>query len=568
VKGTRPELEGASKRFDGHALSLTLLGKYLVAACGGDVRQCDKISSRLSDAFDRIMEAYEGWLKGKPDLSILQLIGLFDRPATTAATTALIAEPPIEALTSGLQRLSEEEWRLAVSRLRADRLLDPEDPEHPDCLDCHPLVRRHFAEKIKRNAPAAWKEANGRLYEYYRSLPTKDLPETLDEMTPLFAAIRHGCEAGRHQEAWDDVYLRRTRRYGEFYSTQKLGAFGADLAALACFFDPPWRQPAAGLDEPDKGVALNEAGEALRALGRLKEAVVALEGAERHNVSLGLWKIAAVNAGNLSQLFLSIGDLERALSCGCKSVELAERSSDIFQRMVRRCDLANALHHSGRIQEAKALFEDAEQIQKGVALALETQDLPPVPLSVRWEWQSRLLHAVRGFQYCDLLLGQGRSREVLERAAKALEIDQRTGRLLHVGLDHLVAGRAHLMQTMEQRTDDYAEAAYHLEQALAYLRQCGRRDYLPRGLTARVELHRTRGVFKDAQLDLDEAISIANWDGMALHQADCHLEYARLYLAMDDKAKARQSFSAATRIVETTGYHRRDGELELIGASL
>ena len=55
--------------------------------------------------------------------------------------------------------------------------------------------------------------------------------------------------------------------------------------------------------------------------------------------------------------------------------------------------------------------------------------------------------------------------------------------------------------------------------------------YLPRGLLARAELHRFTGDFAKAQNDLDEAFTIATRGGMRLHEADCHLEYARLYLA-------------------------------------
>jgi hypothetical protein len=48
---------------------------------------------------------------------------------------------------------------------------------------------------------------------------------------------------------------------------------------------------------------------------------------------------------------------------------------------------------------------------------------------------------------------------------------------------------------------------------------------------------------------------------MRLHQADCHLEYARLHLACSDKEKAWQSLAQAKAMVEDMGYHRRDREV-------
>lgn len=51
---------------------------------------------------------------------------------------------------------------------------------------------------------------------------------------------------------------------------------------------------------------------------------------------------------------------------------------------------------------------------------------------------------------------------------------------------------------------------------------------------------------------------IAERGGMGLHKADCHLEYARLYLAMDNKEDARKNLETAKEMIGKMGYHRRD----------
>ncbi len=77
-----------------------------------------------------------------------------------------------------------------------------------------------------------------RLYEYLKGPGCKkELPETAEEMAPLFAAVLHGCAAGRHQEAFDEVYLRRIQRGTVYYNFNNLGAFGADLGALTGLFE-------------------------------------------------------------------------------------------------------------------------------------------------------------------------------------------------------------------------------------------------------------------------------------------------------------------------------------------
>ena len=142
-------------------------------------------------------------------------MGLFDRPAEKEALDALKKEPAIEGLTNALQKLKDADWQYAVNNMRDLRLIAQEDPHEPDTLDCHPLLREHFDEKLKENNPEAWREAHGRLYEYYKS-SAKELPDTIEEMSPLFAAVIHGCEAKRYQEVYDEVYRKRIRRGNEY----------------------------------------------------------------------------------------------------------------------------------------------------------------------------------------------------------------------------------------------------------------------------------------------------------------------------------------------------------------
>ena len=49
---------------------------------------------------------------------------------------------------------------------------------------------------------------------------------------------------------------------------------------------------------------------------------------------------------------------------------------------------------------------------------------------------------------------------------------------------------------------------------------------------------------------------------MGLHAADCHLEYARLYLAMGEEDSARKELDIAKKMIDEMGYHRRDRDVE------
>jgi hypothetical protein len=88
--------------------------------------------------------------------------------------------------------------------------------------------------------------------------------------------------------------------------------------------------------------------------------------------------------------------------------------------------------------------------------------------------------------------------------------------------------------------------------------QVGTTHYLPLGLLAHAELRRISCDCQRAQTDLTEAHERSQ---MGLHLADCHLERARLCLALGERDTARKAWETAKAMIERMAYHRRDGEV-------
>jgi len=397
-----------------------------------------------------------------------------------------------------LPAMEDRKYRAALKRLHAARLILTTDPVQP--LDCHPLVREHFAKD-------ATQEGHARLYEHYQK-QAPHRPDTLEEMTPLFYAIYHGCQAGRHVECHRDVYRDRIHRGNEYYLTSKLGASGTDLSLLANFFETPWIQPVTNLSSADQSWVINGAGFALRDVGRLSDAVEPMRASNEAAVKSRDWVNAARGYINLSGLHLILGNVAEAVSAARQSVDIADRSGDWVQKMITRTTLADALHQSGDLAEAKRFFEEAELLQ--------AEGQPKYPI----------LYSARGNRYCDLLLDQGETAEVLRRASRTLLWEE--GRLLDIGLDHLSLGRAH--------PPGSSEAAHHLDEAVDFIRRAATLPHLPCALLAR-----------STPRDLDEVFRIATRSGMRLHLADYHL--------------ANGNLAEAEALINATGYHRRDREL-------
>ena len=242
VKGDDDELRNASKEFDGHCLALTLLGSYLTDAYRGDVRRRTELSEHLTHDVRqgaharKVMESYQVWFDEGPELSVLRMLGLFDRPADPKVLEILLEPPAIPGLTESLLDLSQTEWRAVLARLRRARLLAGEDPDNPGHIDAHPLIREHFGEQLLSERIEAWKEGNRRLYQYYRT-HAPQLPESFRAMEPLFQAVVRGCNAGLFREALREIYIPRIQRGNACYAAHVLGARGALLATLAHFFD-------------------------------------------------------------------------------------------------------------------------------------------------------------------------------------------------------------------------------------------------------------------------------------------------------------------------------------------
>jgi hypothetical protein len=212
---------------------------------------------------------------GAPELDILRALGYFDRPAEPAALRLV------------LPAMDDRMYRTAMRRLYDARLILTTDPTRP--ADCHPLIREHFAAE-------ATLENHARLCEYYQEQAPRK-PNTLEEMTPLFHAVYHGCQAGRHQSVYDDVYFARIIREDEFYLTVKLGAFGTDLSLLANFFDTLWALPSSALSTASQAAVFEQVGYVLGALGRFGDAERPLRTATKPYVESGNWELAARSHG-------------------------------------------------------------------------------------------------------------------------------------------------------------------------------------------------------------------------------------------------------------------------------
>jgi hypothetical protein len=559
IQGTDEELAQAAQDYNYHAFSLTLLGNYLSDQSIQDRDQLPSLSGyqTQAEAIFGLMAAYEQHLETHHPmaLSLLYLMGLFEHDVSVEVLDVLLHQvDDSNRVGDSLKKLrSTRRFKKTVQLLQDVDLLNVD--EHYK-LGCHPLTREYFGKKFQRDYSNSCLKAHHVLYDYYKQLPEKEFPDTEEEMEPLFAAITHGCAARLHERVLNEVYWPRIKRGDEHYSTKKLGAFSSDLAALSHFFDQTWHTPAKELGKKHRAGILNWAATRLRALGRLREALEPMQAGMTIYMEESNWIYAASVASSLSGLQLIQGDIKDAINTAEQGMELAYAGDDFYWQMATRTGLADALHQSGKVEQAITLFKEAE--------ALQQQAQPKTPQ----------LQSLWGFRYCDLLLANYQWEEVKFRCEQSLQwlknADSNSS-LLDPALDQLSLGKASLQAailsgwTYKDHSDEaqsmMLQAQNWLEKAVSALRTAGTEDHLPRGLLARARMFRHQRQWQATYADLHEVFDIAQRGGMFLHLVDYHLEFAHLELAQYKKKTAQKHIKFAQVLIERTGYQRHQIEL-------
>jgi tetratricopeptide (TPR) repeat protein len=619
IKPDDKELLAASREVDGHALTLNLLGRFLARAHGGDIRRRDLVKFEEADREEqggttfKMLTAFENWFSRgseiyRQQLAVLHILGLFDRPADAGCINVLRSPPVVEGLTDPLfttrlnaesgqvvvEPLLDEDWNAATSSLAEFGLLTIHTNDDGErLLDCHPLIREHFAHQLRKTAGGLWQIAHKKLFGFLSNcrelttlttikgvLPANLRERMIQDLQPLYHAIFHGCEAGMHQLVFDEVYWSAIARGKDYYSTKRLGLWSSDLKALASFFEQPWHNPTSSLQRSDRALLLSIVAFDLQALGRFGEAPDPLRASIRICTEAGECGGAANFLGNLCLLELSLGQIGKCREDAEEALRYANLSGDYFRQVVAQAELANALHQAGNREASWQHFMAAEKLQ-----AQKESGYP-------------VLYAPRGFWFCDLYLADAEiiawqrvlgihgaqseltlppelvrilqdCDDVKQRATITIGWAMPHDYALDLALDSLTLARTTLYRAAisvgptSDKARELIAARQQSDAATGYFRRAGFSNEIPTNLHSRALLSFLEHNASAAQADLDEAWDIAERGPMRLHMADIHLYRARLFFREKPYPwkSPQDDLAAAEKLINECGYHRRDEEL-------
>ncbi len=559
VIGKIEELQAISKDLNGHALSLVLMGHLLNEHHQGDSRYAKELPPLISahgnsDAEKdsrhalRVLDYYDS-LQDAVSRCFLQLLGLFDRPMNAAEKKGLIdkanhAEP--------LRALTDLEWKKVEQRLEKSGLLLGKKGSFERLeWDTHPIIRAYFGEKFKENYPEAFKQAHLVLFDFYQKLPEKVLPDTLEEMLPLYRAVVHGCLAEEYQQALN-VYKKRILRMNngwvEYYSRHTLNAYSQDISILLAFFPFGWTEPTQNdLSEKNRAWLLLEISFCLMSLGRLQDAIKPRIAGVKFYEKSKIWSFASTAKQVLVSLYLPLGQIKEAISAAQQAIEYARQSEDITEKMHSYSYLASVLHCSGNFKDALGHFRQAEKLGQ----KLNYQYLPS--LSGSW--------------YCILLLesanNETKLRSLAKRAEHNLQVSlasQESNVPLTLFSDYLILARVYVA------LQEFSQANKHFQHAIENMPKSVYRT--PPFYLYRADFYLIQNQLDQALADLNSAWEIIERCGMKLYQVDYLLIHGRYSLATADFKTALDHYEEAKNLIQKTGYHLRDAELDLFAAQI
>jgi len=480
------------------------------------------------------------------EANFLYLLSLFDRPMGLAEKDELVKHAECAA---PLRTLNDLAWQPLEKTLENAGLLLHSEGMRTQ-WDCHPLIRSYFGQQFKETRPAQFRQAHRVLFEYYQKVPQKQQPDTLEELEPLYRAVVHGCLAEKYYEV-DVIYWERILRKNAYYSQNKLGAYSQDLIILEKFFNQDWSprefsgqklqnvKPEQWLDI--QAWLFGIASYCLTSLGRLKEAVrprelnvmlaiKASEDGRDDNYKKKKWQSASKASRNLSDLQLLLGKIKEAIQTAQKTLEFAEASDNISERVKSHSRYAWIAYMQGDVLKSTECFQKAERIQQ--------ESEPNTPL----------LPLFSGFLYCSFLLDQADEQSKYEHILYRKVYVSKDERLLHIALEHLIIAKVHHKQGGTE-TD-------HFDEAVDKIRVAGTIQYLPMFLIDRANFYLDQQQVDKALRDLTEAWQIIKRSDMKLYAVDYHLAMRR-YARVKQPEQVQFHENEAKRLIEATGYHLR-----------
>jgi tetratricopeptide (TPR) repeat protein len=567
VNGDDAKLDKVVVDCDGHALTLSLIGSHIADQYGGDISHIKDLPPPTADEprykrVHSILKHYDKHLSDE-ERAFLKIFSAFRIPVDKTAFDDVFRAKPQRLMNRILNRIlgrKPEAIGVPIAALDIAALDDPAFEQMVRQLVdyrilryevrtgkyfTHPLIRSHYYDFLLAGDQSQALDVHRHLKEYYLS-QAEDMPDnpTLYDLKPLIEALHHACGSGAYEEA-SNILSERIYQGDNFYLIQTLGAYETNLMILQEFFsegdtsqDPLFSSPR------DKSWILGEIGFSLMNMGRLDRAEQFLVRANFIDLNvIKNWSNASILYQNLSDLYASLGALDRSAEASRQALELSIRSGnkDIEVRSI--AFLAFVEHLQGYLAAASKDFKKAETLQR------ETDPILRYLNSFRG-MQYLYLYSYRGIHHADHLFQVGNAVYARKVTKLNLEICKVQHWLNCVSRCHRLLG------DLDANDGDHDGARTHYNEALKIAREITNLRLLIESLLARGRWgakHMKNA--SEAFSDLDEALNYATTSGFRIFEADIRVALAWAHLVAGNKENAKAEALRAKQMSDDMGYY-------------
>jgi len=573
INDTKERLDAIGQKWEGHALTLTLIGTYLMACHQGKVVDLAihvedlpllAADERRAKQVSRVLGRYDDGLLSQSEQMFLMIFSAFRLPVSTTAFSLVFRSQNISIFGTSLVDINDESFANLIERLKAYRIIRYDSNENHYTI--HPLMRDHYSKRLIDDSISSMKWIHWLIKNYYLSItPQLFSAFTLKDLAPVVEAIYHACCAEAYDEAFN-LYMKPIKGFElrsniemfterPFYDIliNSLGAYELARELLLGFF---LERDTAGdvrlLAPDDKARILSDSGDCFKYLSQLEEANHLYKRAITIYQELANWGEMSTVYRKMTTLYISLGGINDSIAAAESALKLVTRPDDFqefeageFQEndtgMVESLSLIGFIEMlQGEVEQADLSFAQAKKLSK--------ENLQLINLPVR----SGILFATYLWRRGERQEATDLTREYLKQRKKAAALTRK-----YLKVRDLVVERSQLhriLGNISATSGKHQDAEQNYTEAVKLARGFSRRDILIEALSARGRWAASQHIIELAHADLEEALHYAR-GGYRLYEADIRVGLAIMHLAEGDQERAHQEAQEAERISNDIGYH-------------
>ena len=545
VLGADADLEAVVEQWDGHALTLTLLGGLLADRFGGHIARVGELPTPVAEEapyerVGRLLDYYEQHLTAE-ERAFLKIFSAFRTPVDRSWFTEVFrADGAQDSIAAPLAIMSDAQFERMLSRLGDLSILRRSTDERTYSL--HPLVRDYYRAQLQATDQTSRRQLHERIKQRYLRIAAEvHERSTLTELAPLVEAVHHACRAGQYEEALR-LYQDRLEQGEDMHLSYRLNAYDTVSQLMDGFFP---HQASAGSPllstGRDRRYVINRKGVAMMNTGHLEEASELFDRAVEEGRQSGDILGASQSSQNKAEVSIYRGRINDAEAAAKRALQLAddleegEREEEVRDCLTYRGWAASL---AGRDDVAASSFDEAEQMQQ------------------RLEPERPFLTDIWGIAHAHFLRRHGEAERARRVAEANLRFSQDEGLIDDISICHRLLG------DLEADAGNRNEARSHYNEAVQVARTIPERTVLLEALTARGRWAARWGNVREAREDLEEALQYAQSGGYHLLGVDTHVAFAWIHARTGALEDAGSEVALAEKKSTELGYDwgRRDVE--------